>query len=219
MGSARAVIWLAAVDDHMSPGDLLRTCISAMVAAGLETGSCSLASTSSGVSAGLCRVTTARTTGAGYSRGRGRDSHYRRCRRSRSCCSGGNRGLVAGAGDPSGRLFGPCDGASVRRSRQIVSTALGRRIVIVRQVIETRPPRPSPPKNRRRPSTIFPTRTPAGVELTSLVVHRVREVAAGWAVVPGTPRSVGKALELPPGRVRPRGGATGCRARLGERSA
>jgi integrase len=52
-----------------------------------------------------------------------------------------------------------------------------RRIVVDRQVIETRHHLAlSAPKNRRRRATMYPARTPEGVELASLVARRLREL-------------------------------------------
>jgi integrase len=60
-----------------------------------------------------------------------------------------------------------------------------RRIVVDRQVIETRHHLAlSPPKNRRRRATMYPARTPEGVELSSLVARRLRELRPEALVFP-----------------------------------
>lgn len=52
-----------------------------------------------------------------------------------------------------------------------------RRIVIDRQVVETRHQMAlSAPKNRRRRVTMYPARTPTGVDLSSLISRRLREL-------------------------------------------
>lgn len=61
----------------------------------------------------------------------------------------------------------------------------GRRIVVDRQLIETRHHLAlSAPKNRRRRSTMYPARTPEGVELASLVSRRVREIRSDALLFP-----------------------------------
>ncbi|MHB1446619.1 MAG: tyrosine-type recombinase/integrase [Acidimicrobiales bacterium] len=52
-----------------------------------------------------------------------------------------------------------------------------RQVVVDRQVIETRSgPRLSAPKNRRRRITIYPARTPAGIDLAAMVERRLAEI-------------------------------------------
>lgn len=60
-----------------------------------------------------------------------------------------------------------------------------RRIVVDRQVVEGRHGLVlAPPKNRRRRTTMYPARTPAGVELGSLLERRLGEVATDGLVFP-----------------------------------
>jgi integrase len=60
-----------------------------------------------------------------------------------------------------------------------------RRIVIDRQVVESRHGlKLAPPKNRRKRTTMFPARTPAGVDLASLVERRLGELPADGLVFP-----------------------------------
>ncbi len=54
---------------------------------------------------------------------------------------------------------------------------VGRRILVDRQVIETNQRLTlSPPKNRRRRTTMYPARTPLGVDLATMVTRRLREL-------------------------------------------
>lgn len=60
-----------------------------------------------------------------------------------------------------------------------------RRIVVDRQVIETRHAlKLAPPKNRRRRATMYPARTPAGVDLAALVERRLAELGPDAVVFP-----------------------------------
>jgi integrase len=60
-----------------------------------------------------------------------------------------------------------------------------RRIAVDRQLIETRREiKLSPPKNRRRRVTMYPARTPLGVELAALVERRVAEVGSDGVLFP-----------------------------------
>ncbi len=60
-----------------------------------------------------------------------------------------------------------------------------RRIVVDRQVIETRHHLAlSPPKNRRRRATVYPARTPDGIELATLVSRRLRELGHEALIFP-----------------------------------
>jgi len=60
-----------------------------------------------------------------------------------------------------------------------------RRIVVDRQVIETRHHLTlSAPKNRRRRTTMYPARTPEGVELASLISRRLRELGPAALLFP-----------------------------------
>ncbi len=60
-----------------------------------------------------------------------------------------------------------------------------RRIVVDRQVIETRHAlRLAPPKNRRRRTTMYPARTPAGVDLAEQVERRLGELRPDALVFP-----------------------------------
>ena len=85
-----------------------------------------------------------------------------------------------------------------------------RRIVVDRQVIETgRNLKLAPPKNRRRRTTMFPARTPDGVDLAALVARRLTEVARWRGAVPLTARVLGPAVELPAQHLRPAAVAAG----------
>jgi integrase len=60
-----------------------------------------------------------------------------------------------------------------------------RRIVVDRQVIETRRAlKLAPPKNRRRRTTMFPARTPGGVDLAGLVARRLAELPPDGVLFP-----------------------------------
>jgi integrase len=60
-----------------------------------------------------------------------------------------------------------------------------RRITVDRQVIETRHALAlSPPKNRRRRTTMYPARTPGGADLAALVARRLAEVGPGDLLFP-----------------------------------
>ena len=60
-----------------------------------------------------------------------------------------------------------------------------RRIMVDRQVIETRHALAlSPPKNRRRRTTMYPAATPGGVDLEALVARRVAEVGPTGLLFP-----------------------------------
>lgn len=61
----------------------------------------------------------------------------------------------------------------------------GRRIVVDRQVIETRSGlKLSAPKNRKRRITMYPARTPTGIELADMVEKRLSECASSGIVFP-----------------------------------
>ena len=60
-----------------------------------------------------------------------------------------------------------------------------RRIVVDRQVVETRHAlKLGPPKSRRRRTTMYPARTPAGVDLAALVRRRLAELGPDAVVFP-----------------------------------
>jgi integrase len=61
----------------------------------------------------------------------------------------------------------------------------GRRIVVDRQVIETKQRLTlSPPKNRRRRTTMYPARTPLGIDLATMVIRRMREIGPDGLLFP-----------------------------------
>ena len=79
-----------------------------------------------------------------------------------------------------------------------------RSILVDRQVIETRHEvKLSTPKSRRARTTMYPARTPAGVDLAALVERRLAELAPGGIVFPSPRGPVGPAVELPAQRLRP----------------
>jgi integrase len=60
-----------------------------------------------------------------------------------------------------------------------------RRIVVDRQIIETRHAvKLAPPKSRRKRITMFPARTPTGVELAAMVTRRLAEIAPDGLLFP-----------------------------------
>lgn len=62
---------------------------------------------------------------------------------------------------------------------------VGRRVVVDRQVIETRHGlRLGPPKSRRKRTTMFPVRTPRGVDVAGLVRRRLAELPADGLLFP-----------------------------------
>lgn len=63
--------------------------------------------------------------------------------------------------------------------------AVGRRILVDRQVVETKHRLSlAPPKNRRRRTTMYPARTPLGIELSATVSRRLREVSPDGRLFP-----------------------------------
>lgn len=70
--------------------------------------------------------------------------------------------------------------------------AARRRIVVDRQVLETRRDlKLAPPKSRRRRTTMFPARTPEGVDLAGLLDRRLGELAVDGLLFP-SPRDGGR---------------------------
>jgi integrase len=63
--------------------------------------------------------------------------------------------------------------------------AVGRRILVDRQVVETKHRLSlAPPKNRRRRTTMYPARTPLGLDLSAMVSRRLREVSPDGLLFP-----------------------------------
>jgi integrase len=74
----------------------------------------------------------------------------------------------------------------------------GRRLRVDRQVIETRSAlKETLPKGRRRRTTMFPARTPGGVDLDRMVRRRIAEIDSGDGLLfPAATRRVGASVEL-----------------------